>query len=161
MNQNKHNLKRDINLLIQNIDTTSERLPSDNIPGIFLINNLTEKRFVKPYQKEVDNKNKEEKCQGNLNGLISKTMRNTLKNYNSVIKEYYSSQKETEEMNNKKSNIKSINNTYKKTLNKQKSENYQSLIKKINMVSSGNSKQKNYKKKIPYVQKKKYFKNGR
>ena len=43
MNQNKHNFQKDINLLIPNIDTTSERLSSDNRPGTFLKNTLTEK----------------------------------------------------------------------------------------------------------------------
>ena len=48
MNQNnKYNYQGgDLNLLIPNIDTTTERLSSDNTPGIFFKNSLTEKNLA-------------------------------------------------------------------------------------------------------------------
>ena len=121
MNKNRHNFQKDINL-IPNIDTTSERLSSDNTPGKFFFNNLTEKNLLQHGQYQVNNHNMEKKIQKYSDNLIPKTMRNTPKNYSS-IKEYHSSQNETEEMTRKKSNIKSKKNSNKKVLNGQKSEN--------------------------------------
>ena len=152
MSKNKQNLQKDINL-IPNIDTTSERLSSDNTPGKFFLNNLTEKNLPKNCQYQVNNINMEKKFQKYSDNLIPKTMRNTPKNYSSIKENHYS-QNETEEMTRKKSNIKSKKNTNKKALNEQISGNYQNIIKKIDMISSEKAKRSNYKGKIPYVQKK-------
>ena len=139
MNQNKHNFQKDINLLIPNIDTTSERLSSDNRPGTFLKNTLTEKSMKRSYQGQIiTNITIEKENHKFSNNLISKTMRNTPNNYNR-IKDYQSSQKETQEMTHKKSSINSQKSLNKKLENERKS-NYKNIIKKINMNSSENSK---------------------
>ena len=83
LNQNNHNLQKDFNLVIQNIDTTSERLTSDNIPGRFFINSLTEKCLLNPYQEQLNINNTENRFQKYSDNIISKTMRNTQKNYSS------------------------------------------------------------------------------
>ena len=147
MNQNKHNFQKDINLLIPNIDTTSERLSSDNRPGTFLKNTLTEKSLKKPYQEQINTNSTVKENQKYSNNLISKTMRNTPNNYNN-IKEYQSSQKETQEMTHKKSSINSQKSLNKKLQNERKT-NYKNIIKKINMISSEKPNKINNKNKIP------------
>ena len=46
MNQGKHNNHDDLTLLIPNIDTTTERLSSDNNIGIFFKNTFTDKSKI-------------------------------------------------------------------------------------------------------------------
>ena len=153
LNQNNHNLQKDFNLVIQNIDTTSERLTSDNIPGRFFINSLTEKCLLNPYQEQLNINNTENRFQKYSDNIISKTMRNTQKNYSS-IKDFSSSQKETKEMTCKKSTINRRKNTNKKFSIEKDSKNYQNIIRKINMISSEKTKKVNYKNKIPLDPKK-------
>ena len=152
MNQNKHNYQKDINLLIPNIDTTSERLSSDNRPGTFLKNTLTEKILKKPYQGHINTNGVENANLKYSNNLISKTMRNTPNNYNNN-KEYQSSQKETQEMTHKKSSINSQKSLNKKLQNEKKS-NYKDIIKKINLISTEKPNKVNIKNKIPLRPKK-------
>ena len=136
MNQNKHNFARDLNLLIPNIDTTSERLSSDNTPGTFIKNNLTDNNLMNPYQGQFkinNGKNEFQKYQ------IPKTMRDTPKNY-SNIKENHYSQKETQDLTHKKPNIISKKNTNTNIPNEETSKNYKNIVKKINMVSSEKTK---------------------
>ena len=143
MDQNKHNFPKDVKLLISNIDTTSERLSSDNTPGIFLKNSFTEKALLN------ENKNQfnytATKNQKNTDKLIPKTMRNTPRNAHnnySNNKEYNLSQKETQEITQKKSNMTSTKNTFKKMENFTKSDNYKTIVKKINMISIEKSRKK-------------------
>ena len=139
MVDNKLNFQKDINLLIQNIDTTSERLSSDNKPGIFL---KSKKELLKPYKAHINKNNKEKKIQKYSDNLIPSIISNIPNKYN-YNKDYYSSQKETQDMIHKKNNIITKNN------NPQKSKNYNNIVKNINNISSENSKKILKKNKIP------------
>ena len=159
MNQGKHNNHDDLTLLIPNIDTTTERLSSDNNIGIFFKNTLTDKNKINTNLEILKTNNTEKKIQKNSDNSNAKSMRGTPDNY-SNIKNNCSSQKETQEMTQQKTN--KTSKTSKKKMNKslinpQKSENYRNIIKKINMISVERTQKKdehNSIKKIPKSSKK-------
>ena len=145
MNQNRKNIYGDLNLLIPNIDTTSERLPSDNTPGAFLRNIITEKNSNRN-KNNIKVHNTENKIQKYSNNFVNRTMRNTQHNYSNNKENLYS-QKETQEMTHDKSNKNSKNKiNYKNSgINNKKSENYKNIVKKINMISLERGKNENNK----------------
>ena len=135
MNEKNNNYTGELNLLIPNIDTTSERLPSENTPGAFLKNILTEKNINnnKEQKKGKNNIPHNKKIQKYSNNLVSRTMRNNQHNFSNNKENHYS-QKETQDMTQKKNNI-----------NKNKSNNYNNIVKKINMISIERNKKENNK----------------
>ena len=156
MNQGKHNNHDDLTLLIPNIDTTTERLSSDNNIGIFFKNTLTDKSKINTNVEILKTNNTEKKIQKYSDNSNAKSMRGTPNNY-SNIKNNCSSQKETQEMTQQKTNKTSKKNMNKSLINPQKSENYRNIVKKINMISVERTKKKeehNSIKKIPKSSKK-------
>ena len=156
MNQSKHNNHDDLTLLIPNIDTTTERLSSDNNIGIFFKNTLTDKSKINTNLEVLKTNNTEKKFQKFSDNSNAKSMRDTPNNY-SNIKNNYSSQKETQEMTQQKTNKTSKKNINKSLENVQQSENYKNIVKKINMISVERTKKKdehNSIKKIPKSSKK-------
>ena len=106
MNQNRNNIHEDLNLLIPNIDTTSERLPSDNTPRKLLRNIIIEKNLNRN-KNNIKIHNTDNKIQKYSNNLVLRTMRNTPHNYSNNKENRYS-QKETQEMTHEKSNKNNI-----------------------------------------------------
>ena len=155
MNQNnKYNYQGgDLNLLIPNIDTTTERLSSDNTPGIFFKNSLTEKNLANHKFLPTKTNSTEKKIQKNSNNLIPKTIRTTPNNY-SNSKNNHSSQKETREMTQVKTNLNSKTKPNKSLINNDKTKNYKTIVKKINMMSCERNKKINENNKIPIRPKK-------
>ena len=156
MNQGKHNNHDDLTLLIPNIDTTTERLSSDNNIGIFFKNTFTDKSKINTNLEILKTNNTEKKIQKFSDNSNAKSMRGTPNNY-SNIKNNYSSQKETQEMTQQKTNKTSKKNMNKSLINPQKSENYRNIVKKINMISVERTIKKdehNNIKKIPKSSKK-------
>ena len=156
MNQIKHNNHDDLTLLIPNIDTTTERLTSDNNIGLFFKNTLTDKSKINTNLEILKTNNTEKKIQKYSDNSNTKSMRGTPNNY-SNIKNNCSSQKETQEMTQQKTNKTSKKNMNKSLINAQQSENYRNIVKKINMISVERTKKKdehNNIKKIPKSSKK-------
>ena len=134
MKQNNNNSPGELNLLIPNIDTTSERLPSENTPGVFMKNILTEKNLNQNQEKNKQKMPNNKKFQKFSNNLISKTMRNNQQNFCNYKKSDYS-QKETQEITQKNNNLN----------NKNKANNNNNIVKKINTISMERAKKENNK----------------